>query len=462
MKSVFDNLQNTPFGDLSKGVLSTDVLKGNVLEVASILPKNIPPKNDKVTTGSENKITILLDRIKWANFHKSYAFVGKDFFGNFSSISGSNIFLDGIKYDLIDIIYVQEKQRIFENNNGIMIDTKFYKTTIFNFRSWRQGVQFGNLYILADSDKIVQLESYLFKSTDDTEEFDNLELIDGVNYSLAYIHDEVIKLKSKISTNYREISEAEVTILDIPIIMWKINWTHASIAMIKWLNGSLDNGGLKIDYDWVWENPKSKIAYTKFLERFHSLLKSEKKDIKELFTDSSKNYQKLISSLKELNLNSSKEYPMPDLPIKLFKSNFDNFIGGTEVGDIADIDKWGGLLGRYRMATYIEGVLTKIDNGIGEFNISNIYYRFSDIYEFSDSENFSFLEFIQGGSQILGVWSGSIYKPKSPSLFGNEPFIQNKDFRSLKSKIGTKRGDFLIYTETRKIEGLSGVLNVYL
>ncbi len=34
MRSIFDNLQNTPFGDLSKGVLNTDVLKGNVLNTS--------------------------------------------------------------------------------------------------------------------------------------------------------------------------------------------------------------------------------------------------------------------------------------------------------------------------------------------------------------------------------------------------------------------------------------------
>lgn len=46
MRSIFDNLQNTPFGDLSKGVLNTDVLKGNVLDVAKQMQNSFSPQKE--------------------------------------------------------------------------------------------------------------------------------------------------------------------------------------------------------------------------------------------------------------------------------------------------------------------------------------------------------------------------------------------------------------------------------
>jgi hypothetical protein len=301
------------------------------------------------------------------------------------------------------------------------------------------GIQIDKYKLLVKSEdnNLNHLKEFL--SADATGLFsDNTTInLDGEDYNLDKIVQGLEQIKVELLENdkYYDLTEKERLILDIPVIMWRIDWYHAGILMYHWFTTLGDNN---VNFN----NFKNFIYNIDWLKERIDKESVRINNADYLFNGYTNNLQDLINQAKNLEVNSSiyipigEDYSSDDDLVcfnsfktrdwDLVKNGFDNFAGS-----------FGKALFKY----YFAGSLKRIDENTAEITIIKVVYRIeNDFFDFA-------------GPQPLGTWHWNMFAPKIPEVGWD---ITNGTFRNYYKKYYNKMyepnkapvtNDFYITTE---------------
>ncbi len=219
---------------------------------------------------------------------------------------------------------------------------------------------------------------------------------------------------------YKNLSENERLLLDLPLIIWSKKWEYGSIFMYNWF---MQEGDIEMDDD----------LYV-FLDKW----KEFKYEEKEFLTFISKNKNKKINQ--EIREDTFRLYALNDLKKYVYNSkekeiyidrNFDskytNFSRlSLEVSSNDINNPYVASFGTFGIGFLLEGYYKKENE---EITITNILEKINDRFDFE-------------GSQVLGTWKNSIFKPFNTLGIRNfDPLdeilnIDNGNFRDFRQKTG--------------------------
>jgi hypothetical protein len=219
------------------------------------------------------------------------------------------------------------------------------------------------------------------------------------------------------SGKYNELTEDEKTILDIPIIQWKLGFPYGAAFMDHWFEGS----GKKIkltneNYTDIYESSSI------FQDNFNDAVDNK-------IENSPYNTEKLEDTRDEVCNKISKYASEGETQLKLniwpdYQSNVNN-INRVYAQSIDRSELISGLsivdedivhaIGRFTIGFYFEGSLELINNKEAT-GVGNLYYRIWDTFDFS-------------GKQLLGSWKRDVFDCEEPNIRINQ--INNNDFPPL-------------------------------
>jgi hypothetical protein len=257
------------------------------------------------------------------------------------------------------------------------------------------------------------------------------------------------------NNNYSTLNFYERSIIDIPIIQWKLGYFHAASLLRHWMMGT--GATVNLDEQNLIELLDNSNVFQKHLKDAVNVIEKEDNNIDIYKIDRPgvvfrAIHETLEKGEKNIEVKLSEEYKPNDGGINRFYTHLITEKDAVTLsGDITGED-FTASIGAVAIQFYFEGNLEirGIDNA---YLFGNVYYRFFDGFNFID-EKFNRLI-----SQPLGTWDFDIFSPnlQGPSVGFT---TQNKDFNSLYKKyggvIGTTIGispNFMIYSKYRKLEG---------
>lgn len=231
---------------------------------------------------------------------------------------------------------------------------------------------------------------------------------------------------------YNELDEDGKLILDLPIIEWNIGWKYTSILMFKWLEGAADlhNAGTKdvsLHFDNFEENDIAmNQKFRDIVEEGMAKLRSEDEIFKT--DDADDNLTHLIEGAKELLIGSTtfinlgEEFEEGSGRSYLLKSENEtaNFIQPSTPPFIGyeKFDDFCGTFGVVNLYFSFKGYMKRLDENTAEIEVTGMYYRINDFFDFS-------------GAQSLGAWNQDVYNSQEPTkLTGNS--LSNGSFRDFR------------------------------
>jgi hypothetical protein len=396
-------------------------------------------EDDAAASKLSDQIVSYLHKFKWSHRNKVHFRLNE-----FEDVSAPNIKLGSHIFKTIRLENITKS--VQEINPQDFEDYKNGKVV---------GFKIGNLRIIVGSEELDELKSYLTDEKDGSETFTNSILIQGKTWALKDIELEVAAIINSLSNRglLTQLNEKQNLIPYIPIIMWKIGWTHSAYLMLNWIKGS--GNSVQLPHDWVNNYARSKQGFIEAV----SLLSSVKTG-SDLFNQkigmSRNSMQSLITTTRRKRIGEEYVYGNFNLSTGLNEANPTNFIGSISIGsDLGDLDDLGGALGRFRLSMYVKGKMKKVTDEEAEMNNIEIGLRFSDVFSFEDNDDLA--TFIQGGSQILGNWIDDVYDPRVPSTSyfeGSRIQLTNEIFRQYAVIGQLQQNRFFTYTEPRFLKSI--------
>ncbi|MCF8462134.1 MAG: hypothetical protein K9G46_15535 [Flavobacteriales bacterium] len=338
----------------------------------------------------------------------------------------------------------------------------------------------------------------LIKETVEQAETDNfiiLEESEGGEIKVfgSQIIERQKKFVSKIPKEiFDKLSEEGKLILNLPIIMTKLNFLYGALCQIHWLEGS--KSSLKFPYEFFMSEKRVENIDRKNLEEYFKELRYLSVDNLGytpsnpdgvnlfLFNDSIPSIkialekfnenlakrtedgpiggnEKLINEISEWNKLKKADGRLDTKLLKeVFMENyFQAFSMGSPSGNIDDL---GVAIGMYRPVCYFKGLLEKNTiTGKWILRIEEVKCRFFDEFSFNDNLiDFGTIEY----SQPLGCWHTETDKPKMPHYTkihkpdGLTVCLQNMDYQELKitlsKSLPNSCNDFFIYSNNKTID----------
>jgi hypothetical protein len=248
------------------------------------------------------------------------------------------------------------------------------------------------------------------------------------------------------SGKYNELTEDEKTILDIPIIQWKLGFPYGAAFMDHWFEGSGEDIHLTDEnFEDIYES--SSIFQDNFNDAVNNKIENFPYNTKQL-EDTKDEICDKINEYASEGKNQLKLNIWPD-----YQSNINNInrIYAQSIDRSELIELIPGLsfvdeeivygIGRFTINFYIKGNLDIVDanRAVGG---GNLYYRIWDSFDFT-------------GRQSLGSWKRDVFNCKEPNIRINQ--INNNDFRPLYKKITNNKDpkdvNFYIITKYYKVTG---------
>ena len=214
-------------------------------------------------------------------------------------------------------------------------------------------------------------------------------------------------IKNKIpKAEYNKLSVEEKLIIDLPIILVKLDWLYSAYCQLYWLEGSGEDIYLPISFVESYARVQDALKQMKndFSEIEYASYMDETNYNPNLSIDDSSNRFLYNISLNQVKLSYNKatailnkitdfgEYDFGNFDMKEAnpKLNFvRSYTIGSHIGKVAtgDKDDLGGALGLFALRIYIKGKVTKQEfnsNQVRLFylNISNVGYRYFDDFSF--------------------------------------------------------------------------------
>ena len=296
-------------------------------------------------------------------------------------------------------------------------------------------------------------------------------VLDEKNNQQKIFGNEIIERQKKFVTQmpeetYTKLPEKEKLILNLPIILTKLNFLYGALCQIHWIEGSKKT--LKFPYEFFtsekrvenidYKNLKNYFKEIRYLSvdnlgylpsnpdganlflynddlstvktslnKFHDDLKQRTGNGpiggEEKFIDE-------ITQWEDIKNNDKKkeEFINPNF--------FQSFSEGSALGDIDDL---GIAVGKYSQRCYYRGLLSKnINTGKWVLSINEVICRFSDDFSFNDNLiDIGPIEY----SQRLGCWVNDIENVSLPSRskvrkdLKPTVCIQNIDYQKLKKSL---------------------------
>jgi hypothetical protein len=301
------------------------------------------------------------------------------------------------------------------------------------------------------------------------------------------------KFVSQIPQNiFEKLTDEEKLILNLPIIMTKLDFIHGALCQIHWLEGSKES--IKFPYEFFMseeritdidaENLKIFFEEVEYLSEENLGYHPSNPDGKQLFL-----YDDSIPSIKDalslFNDNLSKrnengyvggnENLISEIttweeikkdPNKKRMSINETFFQSFSIGSaFGNIDNVGTALGRFSQRCYFKAMLLKdTDSKKWSVNVEEVKCRFFDEFSFNDNLiDFGPIEY----SQPLGCWHTDLAKPKQPHYTkvhtpdGSTVCLQNKDYKELQKALSLSKNlkaspvipnscnDFFIYSDIK-------------
>jgi hypothetical protein len=246
--------------------------------------------------------------------------------------------------------------------------------------------------------------------------------INNTVYSYSLIYNELERIKFNLirSGIYVSLDDHECLILDLPLLMWSMNFRYAGIFLYNWLIGA---GEIQMDNNLFtfmdqWELLKSRQQeYNTFIER-----------------NKNKRIEQIISIGDKLKL-----YPLND--IRKYISNEEDKNGLHISASIDSLTNFSRLnilrnelidnINNHHVASF--GTFSIAYNFEGKYNEGNNQIIVDKIFEIIN-DKFDF-----EGSQSLGSWQNSIFAPYKPiekfNVFDTNMLnFTNKTFRDFRIK----------------------------
>jgi hypothetical protein len=233
----------------------------------------------------------------------------------------------------------------------------------------------------------------------DNDVFDHTQQnIGSKTYSYSSMYNEMELIKSNLLREgiYKDLNDHERLILDLPLLMWSMNFKYAGIFLYNWIVG---DGDIQMDNDLF-----------AFMDQW-GLLRNRKQDYNN-FMEQNKNIkiEQIIS-----NGNILRLYPLKDvrkyIADKKYKNDLlliDSLINFSRMNiiqkELTDNinDPHVASFGTFSIAFNFEGRYVAENNQI---IIEKVYEIINDGFDFIDD---SFI------SQRLGAWQSSIFAPYRP------------------------------------------------
>ncbi len=296
------------------------------------------------------------------------------------------------------------------------------------------------------------------------------------NYIIQNVEKRYIKLLK--NNKYYNLTKAEKTILDLPIIEWKLGYYYGASLMDHWFEGSGKNvklsqtnvNELLLSNNSVFKNHLEN-AKQNFRNNLFAYPSNFEKICDTILVTKSRNYNIINTSLSQ-NYKENKLPPNPNFPPynpdkHLFNPNKILTYVIKESNVVNEIDNdFVASIGSVSIGFYFDENINLLGGGNGKVLATKIYWRIWDSFNFIDDHNwYSF--FIK--SQPLGNWQREIFKqnPTSPSIgFGlvNNNFINiYKKIHEIdiSSKKSNQKPNFSIITEYQKINNDLWVVSFY-
>ena len=216
---------------------------------------------------------------------------------------------------------------------------------------------------------------------------------------------------------YSELTEDEKTILDIPIIQWKLGFPYGAAFMDYWFKGSGENIHLTDEnFEDIYET--SSIFQDNFNDAVDNKIENfpyntvQLEDTRDKVCNKFNEYASEGKNQLKFNLKTDYTDNSDNINrIYAHSINRSELISGLSIID-EDIVH---AIGRFTINFYIKGNLDIVDNNraIGG---GNLYYRIWDTFDFS-------------GRQPLGSWKRNVFDCEEPNIRINQ--INNNDFPPL-------------------------------
>jgi len=300
-------------------------------------------------------------------------------------------------------------------------------------------------------------------------------LLDENDNEIIITRDDIIerqkKFISKIPADFRrKMSNEANLILNLPIIMAKLNWPYSALCQIHWLEGS--GKSLKLPYDFfvsekrVFDidviNLKEYLHDVKYLSEKDMFTKSKKQTNECLFNISiprvELSYEKFMKILQERTILNGEYYQVGNYnnlatednklwdkysherKVMYSKENFfQSFSTGSKYGDFDDV---GASVGLFSQRCYFRGVINNINNELS-LSLDELGIRFTDSFSFN-------------GWQFLGSWYNITDKVVPPKQYDDSRAatpLYNSSFRELRNNLSKLLSncceDFFIYSPIR-------------
>ena len=320
-------------------------------------------------------------------------------------------------------------------------------------------------------------------------------ILDEKDKEIKVFGNEIIDRQEKFVSQipekvFMQLSAEGKLILNLPVIMAKLNLLHGALCQIHWLEGSKNS--LKFPYEFFMSEKRVENIDIENLKEYFKEL--EYLSIENLgYSPSNPDgvnkflYNDSLGSIKEslilfnTNLGNRTENgsvggdekfideitlwdKIKNDPKKKAEYTNENYFQSFPIGSaLGDIDDIGTALGRYSQRCYFAGFLSKnTQTNKWILDIDKVKCRFSDDFSFDDKSDW--YNPFTWGSQNLGYWKNDIENPELPvrtvyeTAFKSETWLllENITYRELKKtlhkSINNSCNDFFIYSDIKTID----------
>ncbi|ALO13823.1 hypothetical protein L21SP5_00143 [Salinivirga cyanobacteriivorans] len=335
-------------------------------------------------------------------------------------VHASDLKIGNHTYDKIFIIGSLENEQNI-NVNEIGLENNIQENI---FSDEYTGIQIGEYRLLVKSDNNVShLKEFL--NTDATNLFNNNTTIslDGENYNLDKIVQGLEQIKVDLLENgtYYDLTKTELLILDIPVIMWQVDYYYASVFLYHWFTSSGQNN---IQFPNAHE-------FLNSYDLFNNCLNDglEKVTIADNLFPNKNVLKRLIEFVEPKNIGDVYTIDLENE----FQPNPNslNYFAYSVTSMTSFLNSYNDLkasFGRFSLRFYFTGSVQKISETEAIVEVDNLYYRINDRFDFTQDN--SFMPVFE--DQPLGDWGWNLFNPQEPTAGG---LIQNSTFRDFSQKI---------------------------
>lgn len=305
-----------------------------------------------------------------------------------------------------------------------------------------------------DTSEVLEIE-------DDQEDIDDGDDFIIINSKKVFKYEILNRqriIKKNIAINvYNNLSIEEKLIIDLPVLLIKLNWPYAAFCQLHWLEGSGDD--VIIPYDYIYSYQRVKDVYQEMIDSFKKMEYASYDDYVnatgKIMTDGSADFLMYDFNLTDsayIAYQKSLEYinTIKDFGEHIFGNfNFDepppkmNIVRSFKIGSVfGTFDDLGTSLGRFSLRVYVKGVLQDQDLVDDHYrklylNILEIGFRFYDEFSFN-------------GNDKLGDWKYDLVNVEEPERYNRDWIsLHDSNYRSLRNRDIGLGNDFNIKSECR-------------